>query len=59
MELTIWLSPEELKALRKFEQSRTARLTLEQAARLALRDFLIGIGDLPLGLENRSPRAGN
>lgn len=54
----VQLDEDERAALRKFIASRSELLTEAEAVRLLLRDALIGIGDLPLGRQNRSRWAG-
>lgn len=57
--LLIQISGPELEALRKFRASRSEPLSDAQAARLLMREALIGMGDLPLSDENRGRAAGN
>ncbi len=58
--VTIELDDAEVAALRRFTEQHAIPgppLTGAQAARILLRDALIGIGLLPLGRANRGPGA--
>lgn len=57
--LLIQISWPELEALRKFKASQPGELSDAQAARMLMREALIGMGDLPLPSENRGRAAGN
>ena len=57
--LTIQISWPELQALRKFKASQPEGLSDAQAARMLMREALIGMGDLPLGDANRGQAAGD
>lgn len=56
--LLIQISWAELEALRKFKASQPEPLSDAQAARLLMREALIGMGDLKLGEANRGRAAG-
>jgi hypothetical protein len=51
--LLIQLNADERAALQRFRDKHPRDYSEAQAARLLLRDALIGIGDLPLPRENR------
>lgn len=58
MQITLTLNAVEEAALMRFIAQHARPYTPEMAARLLLRDALIGIGDLPLPGSNRSRWAG-